>query len=230
MKISFYGIDIPEGKVKYNDPILLDLEKKFVPKKFTPYFAEFIKGNFEKSDAIAIFAGSILDLLIQDIERLETRIERSESDTEKLLIEKSQKFLEDEKPLCDMILSEEERTIMNMINPLSWKPTCAVEKQSPDVNTLIRNVLDKAQHSFFYTAGKQEVRSWLIKKGSDIVTCAGKIHSDLAKGFIKADIVNYSDFKDLHNLQEARTKGVAQLVDRDYIIQEGDIIEIRFNV
>ncbi len=230
MKISFHGIEAPEGKVKYNDPILLDLEKKFAPKKFTPYFAEFMKGGFEKSDAIAIFADSVLDLLIQDIEKLETRIERSDSASEKEFISRCQKFLENEKPLCDMEISGEDEKLMNMIMPLSWKPTFLVKENNPDINTLIRNVLDKAKHSFFYTAGKQEVRSWLIRKGSDIVTCAGKIHSDLAKGFIKADIVNFADFKDMHNLQEARTKGVVKLVDRDYIIQEGDIIEIRFNV
>ncbi|MCX6985381.1 MAG: DUF933 domain-containing protein, partial [Lentisphaerae bacterium] len=79
-------------------------------------------------------------------------------------------------------------------------------------------------------AGKPEVHAWLIRKGSDIVTCAGKIHTDLAKGFIKADIVSFNDFKDVFNLQEARTKGLVKLVGREYIIQEGDIIEIRFNV
>ncbi len=230
MKISFHGIDVPEGKVKYNDPILLDLEKKFAPKKFSPYFAEFIRDSFEKADAIAIFAGEMLDLLIQDIEKLETRLERSENPAEKALIGRCQKFLEEEKPLCDMTLPEEDRKILDMLMPLSWRPTLAVQEKSANVNKLIRDVLDKAGVSFFYTAGKDEVRSWMIKKGTDIVTCAGKIHSDLAKGFIKADIVNYADFKDMHNLQEARSKGVVKLVDRDYIIQEGDIIEIRFNV
>lgn len=230
MKISFHELQLPEGKVKYNDPILIELEKKFQPKKFTPYFAEFIKDSYEKSDAIAIFAESLLDLLILDIEKLETRAERSDNPTEKILITKALKHLEEEKPLCELIINDDELPIMNMIAPLSWKATLPVSEKSPEINKLIRDVLHKAGFSFFYTAGKQEVRSWLIKKGSDIVTCAGKIHSDLAKGFIKADVVNFSDFKDLHNMQEARSKGVVKLVDRDYIIQEGDIIEIRFNV
>jgi len=230
MKFSFYHLNLPEGKVKYNDPILLDLEKKFSPKKFTPYFAEFIKESFEKSDAIAIFANSILDLLIQDIEKLETRLERTDDPAERELIKKSLAHLEEEKPLCDIPITPNEEKIMNMIAPLSWKPTLTLMEKEPEINELIRALLDKAKYSFFYTAGKQEVRSWLIKKGSDIVTCAGKIHSDLAKGFIKADVVNYSDFKEMHNLQEARSKGIVKLVDRDYIIQEGDIIEIRFNV
>jgi len=69
-----------------------------------------------------------------------------------------------------------------------------------------------------------------VQRDSDIVTCAGKIHSDLARGFIKADIVSYDDFMQVYNMQEARSKGLVKLVDRDYIIREGDIIEIRFNI
>ena len=69
-----------------------------------------------------------------------------------------------------------------------------------------------------------------MRKDSDIVTCAGKIHSDLARGFIKAEIVSYDDLMSVYNWQEARTKGLVKLVDRDYNIREGDVIEIRFNV
>ncbi len=74
------------------------------------------------------------------------------------------------------------------------------------------------------------MHAWPIKEGSDIVTCAGKIHSDLARGFIKADIVSYPDLMKVFNWQEARAQGLVRLVDRDYIIREGDVIEIRFNV
>jgi len=69
-----------------------------------------------------------------------------------------------------------------------------------------------------------------VRQDADIVTCAGKIHSDLARGFIKADIVSYDDFLKAYNMQEARTRGLVRVVDRDYTIQAGDIIEIRFNV
>jgi len=74
------------------------------------------------------------------------------------------------------------------------------------------------------------VHAWPVKENSDIVTCAGKIHSDLARGFIKAEIVSYEDLIRVYNWQEARTKGLVKLVDRDYTIRAGDVIEIRFNV
>jgi len=230
MKIAFSGLNLPEGKVKYKDEILVALEKKFEPLKVTPFFAEFIKGDFVQADAIAVERSALLDLLIIDMEKMEARAERSEDAAEKALAKKCLQALEAEKPLCDVEFTEAETTVVRGLAPVSLKPTFIVDGSDPDVNKLIRDVMDKAKVSFFYTAGKKEVRSWFINKGSDILTCAGKIHSDLARGFIKGDVVNFADFKDLHNLNEAKAKGVAKLVDRDYIMQEGDIIEIRFNV
>ena len=230
MKISFTGLDLPEGKVKYNDPMLIELEKKFTPKKVSPFFAELSRDNWDKAESIAIHSDNVLDLLIVDIEKLETRIERTEDEKEKTFIKRCLAHLEKSLPLCDLDLNEEESALMKLLSPLSSKPTFVTDEKSPEVNGLIKHVLDKANYTFFYTAGKPEVHAWIIRKGSDIVTCAGKIHTDLAKGFIKADIVSFNDFKDVFNMQEAKTKGLVKLVDRDYIIQEGDIIEIRLNV
>lgn len=230
MKISFTGLSLPEGKHKFNDPILIELEKKFTPKKFTPYFVELVKDGFEKADAIAIAAGAALDLLILDIEKLENRASRADDPKEKVLLEKCAAWLEDEKPLCDMKFSDDELAIISPLAPLSLKPTLLVESGPDDLDAFIAAIFAKADTGFFYTAGKQEVRAWFIQRGADIVTCAGKIHSDLARGFIRADVVNFEDFKDCFNLQEAKNKGVVETVDKSYIIQDGDIIEIKFSV
>jgi hypothetical protein len=232
MKIGVVGLAVPEGKVKYRDPILEELERKFEPKKVAPYFVEFVfdPQEFPRCDAFAAARDKVLDLLIVDMEKLETRLERKPDAPEEALIRKCIPFLEAEKPLCDVPLEEAEREILAALSPLSFKPTFVVAENSLDVNDLIRGVMDKANVSFFYTAGKPEVHAWFIPKGVDIVTCAGKIHTDLARGFIKGEIVNIVDYRNCHNLQDARAKGAAKLVDRDYIIQEGDVIEIRFNV
>lgn len=230
MKISFTGLELPEGKVKYNDPMLIELEKKFSPKKVSPFFAEFSRDNWDKAESIAVHSDNVLDILIIDIEKLETRLERTEDEKEKSFIKRCLAHLEKSLPLCELTLTEEEGAFMKLLSPLSSKPTFVTDEKTPEINAFIKNVLDKANYTFFYTAGKPEVHAWLVKKGSDIVTCAGKIHTDLAKGFIKADIVSFNDFKGVFNMQEAKTKGLVKLVDRDYIIQEGDIIEIRFNV
>jgi ribosome-binding ATPase YchF (GTP1/OBG family) len=109
------------------------------------------------------------------------------------------------------------------------KPVAVIEGIL-ETNELIKKVLEKAGIIFFYTAGKQEVHAWPVNAGSDIVACAGKIHTDLARGFIKADIVSFEDFMKCHNMNDAKGKGFVKLVDRDYIIKEADIIEIRFNI
>jgi ribosome-binding ATPase YchF (GTP1/OBG family) len=83
---------------------------------------------------------------------------------------------------------------------------------------------------FFYTSGPKESHAWLVEKGSEIIACAEKIHSDLARGFIKGDVVCFEDYMNCHNFNDCKSKGLARLVDRDYIVQPNEIIEIRFNV
>ncbi len=229
MKIGFCGFEMPEGKTKYNDPILIELEKKFEPKKVSPFFAEFLEENFVQCDGILIESDSLLDLLILDIEKFETRDQRSEEQAEKELVLKCLENLENEIPLCKVEFSDSEKEILNALSPLSLKPTVVLDEQ-PDVNDAITLMLEATKTMFFYTAGKQEVHAWPMPEGSDAVTCAGKIHSDLARGFIKADIVTHSDLLASHNLNDARSKGLVQLVDKKYIIKHGDVIEIRFNV
>ena len=65
---------------------------------------------------------------------------------------------------------------------------------------------------------------------TEAVECAGKIHSDLARGFIKAEIVSFEDLMKAHSFQDARVKGLTRLVDRDFVIPEKTVLEIRFNV
>ena len=235
MKIGFLEIELEEGKVKFNDQNLNALEKKDKPKKVTPFFAEFVKDQSElheelaQVDAIIIPADNILDLLIIDIEKIEIRLERAENDAEKKLLQTALDKLESEIPLCDAGFNPEEEVIILSAAPFSIKPVVQI---AGDENSeeLIAKVLDKAGYMFFYTTGPSESHAWLVKKGSDIITCAAKIHSDLARGFIKGDVVSFNDYLDCHSFNECKTKGVARVVDRDYIVQPNEIIEIRFNV
>jgi ribosome-binding ATPase YchF (GTP1/OBG family) len=229
MKICFLGIELPEGKVKYQDERIIALDEKFAPKKVTPFYAEFIKDDCQQADAIIVDQDHILDLLILDMEKLETRRDRTADEEEKALLNRCLEYLEKDTPLCDVEFTETEATIIKTLAPLSLKPTVTVTS-TPTVNTAIELALHKAGITFFYTADKKEVHAWPVKENSDIVTCAGKIHSDLARGFIKAEIVSFEDLMSVFNWQEARTKGLVKLVDRDYTIREGDVIEIRFNV
>ena len=83
----------------------------------------------------------------------------------------------------------------------------------------------------FFTSGTDEVRAWTLREGSNAVDAAGTIHSDLARGFIRAQVVAYDDFiANNASIAQCRDKGVLRLEGKEYIVKDGDMIEIRFNV
>ena len=155
---------------------------------------------------------------------------RTEDAAERAVLRKCLMHLEDQQPVCDLPLDDNERALVSGLGPLSFRPTVVLEGNSPEANDVCRAVLEKAGMMFFYTAGKQEVHAWLVEKGTDSVGCAGKIHSDLARGFIKAELVSYDDIMTVHSMQDARQKGLTRLVDCDATVPENTILEIRFNV
>jgi hypothetical protein len=82
----------------------------------------------------------------------------------------------------------------------------------------------------FLTAGEKEVRAWKVTQGSPAPEAAGVIHSDLQKGFIRAEVLSWEDFCAVKNFKEAKDKGLLRLEGKDYIVKDGDIITFRFNV
>ena len=82
----------------------------------------------------------------------------------------------------------------------------------------------------FLTAGEPEVRAWTIKIGTKAPQAAGKIHSDIERGFIRAEIVNYDDLVECGSVANAREKGLVRLEGKDYVMQDGDVVNFRFNV
>jgi ribosome-binding ATPase YchF (GTP1/OBG family) len=230
MKIAFTGLELPEGKVKHEDTVFAELTRKFQPAKVSPHYIEFLFDGYDAAGAIAIKNDRLLDLLVQDMEKLEGRLSRSEDAAETELLRKSLEHLEDEKPLCDMAADEGERTILRHLGPLSFKPTVVFSEQPGHPSNVTQAVLDKAGMMFFYTAGPREVHAWLVEKGTDAAGCAARIHSDLARGFIKAELVSFEDLMSAHNMQDARSKGLTRLVDREHVVPENTVLEIRFNV
>jgi hypothetical protein len=83
----------------------------------------------------------------------------------------------------------------------------------------------------FFTCGPDEVRAWTLKDGASAVDAAGAIHSDLARGFIKAQVVSYEDYASHgFSITACREAGCLRLEGKDYRVKDGDVIEIRFNV
>lgn len=100
----------------------------------------------------------------------------------------------------------------------------------PALNMVIREVYGALGLISFLTGGKDEVRAWTIRQGTLAPTAAGVIHSDIEKGFIRAEVIHYDDFDRLGSEAEARKAGKYRLEGKDYTITDGDIINFRFNV
>ena len=82
----------------------------------------------------------------------------------------------------------------------------------------------------FFTIVSGEVKAWSIQSGTSALKAAGKIHSDMERGFIRAEVISYDDLMKCGNLSEARKKGLLRLEGKDYIVQDGDVITFLFNV
>ena len=82
----------------------------------------------------------------------------------------------------------------------------------------------------FLTAGEPEVRAWTIKIGTKAPEAAGKIHSDIERGFIKAEVINYKELLECGSIAKAKEKGLVRFEGKDYIMQDGDVVLFRFNV
>ena len=98
------------------------------------------------------------------------------------------------------------------------------------LDLLIQRSYDLLGLMSFLTAGKPEVRAWTIKKGTKAPKAAGKIHSDIERGFIRAEVVSFDDLMALGSMQAAKENGKIRSEGKDYIMQDGDIVLFRFNV
>lgn len=95
---------------------------------------------------------------------------------------------------------------------------------------VIRLSYDLLNLQSFFTVGEDEVRAWTVRRGASAWEAAGAIHTDLQKGFIRAEVVPYHELVALGGLAEARTQGKLRLEGKQYVVQDGDIVHIRFNL
>jgi GTP-binding protein YchF len=102
--------------------------------------------------------------------------------------------------------------------------------EEPASNRLIRTCYQILGLISFLTVGEDEVRAWTIRSNTNAVTAAGKVHSDIERGFIRAEVISYKDFISSGSMQTAREKGILRLEGKTYEVKDGDIINFRFNV
>ncbi|MGM7690106.1 redox-regulated ATPase YchF [Staphylococcus felis] len=102
--------------------------------------------------------------------------------------------------------------------------------EEPGLNRLIRKTYELLGLATYFTAGVQEVRAWTFKEGMTAPQCAGIIHTDFERGFIRAEVTSYDDFVENGGEQGAKEVGKMRLEGKDYIMQDGDVVHFRFNV
>ncbi len=100
----------------------------------------------------------------------------------------------------------------------------------PALSRMIRASYDLVGLQSFFTVGEDEVRAWTVRKGAPAVEAAGAIHTDLAKGFIRAEVVSYDDLIAAGGMAEAKKVGTVRLEGKEYVVKDGDILHVRFSL
>ncbi len=201
---------------------------------------EKIKENLENGiSARAIDFNEDEQLLIKDMFLLTTKpiiyitnvseeqLQNADNDP---MVKKVKEYAEKEKaeviPLCVKI--EEELSGLDDSDKKEMLDMMGLEESGLD--KVIKKSYDLLGLMSFLTAGEPEVRAWTIKKGTKAPQAAGKIHSDMERGFIKAEIVSFKDLVEQGSMVSAREKGLVRSEGKDYIMQDGDIVLFKFNV
>jgi GTP-binding protein YchF len=233
------------------------------------------------------------ELILSDLMIVERRIERIQVGLKKAraaevaplqqelaLMERFHAALEAERPIADLDLTGEERTVIRGFQFLTAKPSLVVvnlgeaddanadvswadghvysaalalkgslemeiaqlpeeemllflqsyDISEPSLKVMVRECYNLLGLMSFFTVGEDEVRAWTVRRGATAVEAAAAIHTDLARGFIRAEVLSYEDMIACRTLAEARKQGKLRLEGRDYIVQDGDVLNIRFSV
>jgi hypothetical protein len=230
MKIAVIGLDFPLGKRALADERLEKLKSIFHVQKVTEIQIEFTdESGIQDADGILSETKSKLDLIIRDLEAVENRLASDGSNKD--LFTQCKEALEKETILNEVPFNDNQKQAFSGINLVTLKPITFVDKENaPSVPEMMRIAHSNLPAITFFTVNEKELRAWSLKKGACVFDAAGLIHSDIQRGFIKAEIVAYEDLIKAGGMHQARAKGLVKLEDKGYIVKDGDLIQIRFNV
>jgi ribosome-binding ATPase YchF (GTP1/OBG family) len=233
MKISVFGInDFPFGKKALPDERLKKITEWYKAQKTTQIQVEFVtEKDLKISDAIVCLDEKKLDLVILDMEIVEGKLERQSAAEEAALLKRCQELLEKETPLVSGTFSEEEKKWLSNNNFVTVKPIIFISRADlEDLPSLVKKAYYEGGRICFLTGGVKEARAWEIKKNATAVEAAHAIHSDLARGFIRAEVMAYDDLLKVGNVNQAKTQGCLRQEGKDYIVSDGDVIEFKSGV
>src|SRR5687768_14941674 len=232
MKLCLFGVSgIALGKHNIKDPRLDEAHKLVEAQKKTYAQADVVdEKEMITSDAILTTRAALSDLLMKDLDAVETRLGRDPGEAEKAALQKLAEALMSEKPVSGANLTPDETKAISAHNFFSSKPVIAAddaELANPDA--LIVRAVKEGGYISFLTVGGKENRAWLIRAGATAWESAGAIHTDIQKGFIRAEIISFADFVAAGGETEAKRAGKQRLELKTYIVQDYDVTNFRFN-
>jgi len=232
MKIALFGIpEIKLGKHNLKDPRFDQVDKMVEADKKTQAQVDVIgEDQMLDADAILASAETKADLILKDLEFVETRLGRDPLEAERVVLERIKTLLESERFILNSGLKPEELQAVAAHSFYTNKP---ITVRSPDEiqnpEAMMLRAFSEAGYICFLTVGGKENRAWPLRKGMTAWEAAGGIHTDIQKGFIRAEIIGFADFLEAGGETQAKRAGKLRLELKQYVVQDYDLVNFRFN-
>ena len=233
MKICLYGISgVPHGRHNVKDPRLDEAHRLVEAKKKTHVQVD-VAGEAELANADVVVASTASrpDLVLRDLEFVETRLGRNPAEPERGALQKLRECLEQEVLVKDAPLTAaEKRALAAHSSWVTSKPiVVATAEELAQHERLILRAYQHGGRISFLTVGGKENRAWPLRRGATAWDAAGAIHSDMQKGFIRAEVISYADLVEHGGETGAKRAGKQRLEGKTYVVQDYDVVNFRFN-
>ena len=220
------------GKANIIDPRVKTLKQMFNAPKEVYIQAEIVtdQAKLFETDGLICPQDNKLDVIVNDMEFVETRMERAADTVEKAFLERCKQQLEKELLICDMTFSDAEKALAASYSMLSVRPVyLATAEELENKDALLLKAYYHSGFISFFTAGDKDSHAWSVRKGQTAYEAAGAIHTDIQRGFIRAEVIGFEQLVQDGSLSKARSNNHLRLEMKDYIVQEGDYMVIRTN-
>jgi len=232
MKICLFGISgIAPGKHNLKDPRLDQIDQLVEAQKKAYAQVDVVpEKELLTCDAILTSHATLSDLLMKDLDFVETRMSRDVEPAEKAALLKLANALVSEVPVSAAGLTDGELEIVSAHNFYSNRPVVvAAEPELASPDALLVRAFAESAHISFLTVGGKENRAWPIRAGLTAWEAAGTIHSDIQHGFIRAEVISFADLVAAGGETQAKRAGKLRLELKSYVMQDYDVVNFRFN-
>jgi len=231
MKIALFGLTgLKTGKHNLKDPRLDGADKLVEAQKKTHAQVDVVGDDqLLDADAILVSQEGRADIILKDLEFVETRLGRDPQPAERAALEKIKTLLEQEKFVFNSGLAPADLQAVAAHNFFTAKPIVtagAPDLENPDV--LLLRAFREAGYICFLTVGGKENRAWPIRAGTTAWEAAGTVHTDMQKGFIRAEIIGFADLVEAGGETQAKRAGKVRLELKTYVMQDYDVVNFRF--